>query len=555
MENTTQSEYKCTIQTSKNGISGELNLPLNKGTTLFVLGANGVGKSALTHRIYEHNSEHSKRILSHRQIWFTDNSANMTPTQKIHYENQFKDSDRQSHSRTKDEHSNTRPSMAVFDLINFENVRARKISNAVDKKNMEEATGLSNNIKSPLAEINELFAVSNIPVHIEFRDEQLFASKNGSELYSIAELSDGEKNTLLICADVLTAEENSLIIIDEPERHLHRSIIAPLLSSLLQKRKDCAFVISTHDIDLPVEHPKSNILLLRGCQWNGRSIKDWDADLISEGDEIPDSIKREILGSKRNILFVEGTRGSLDMQLYQLIFSNFTVIPQGNCSQVINAVAGIKATKKLNWINAYGLIDNDGKTDEDIQKLSEKGIAVLPCYSVESLYYNPAIVEKIAQGLEKARGQEIKELFDELFEKATSEIVGSDKLQKKLFSKICEKQLRARVMSRLPKNQDILKGENFHFCEDTKKLLEEEKVIFDKMVKEKDYTGIINRYPVRETSVLNKIVKELGLLDHKTYGNSVRELIRDDKEIMEFYKDLLSSLIELIAPQNENTRA
>lgn len=550
MNNATQSKYKFTIPTSKNGINGTLNFSLNEGTTLFVLGANSVGKSALMHSIFEQNPNHSKRILPHRQTWFTDNSTNMTLSQKITYENRIKDSDRQILSRSKVEHSSERSSMSVFDLINSENVRARNIANEVGKKDMAAANRLSD-IQSPLAGINELLAFSNIPVIIKFtNDEQLFASKNGCEPYSIAELSDGERNALLICSDVLTAEPNSLIIIDEPERHLHRSIISPLLSSLFQKRKDCAFVISTHDIHLPIDHPKSSVLLLRGCQWNGRSIKDWDADLISEGDEIPNSVKREILGSKRDILFVEGTYESLDILIYQLIFSNFTVIPQGNCSQVERSVVGIKGTEKLHWINAYGLIDADGRTPEQIQELLKKGIAALECYSVESLYYDLTIVNKIAQRRESAREQETNELF----KKATSEIIASIEPHKeKLCSRLCEKQLRNILMRSLPKSKEILEGKNFHFCKDTTKLLEDEKARFDKMVEGKNYTGLINRYPVRETPVLDKIAGGLGL-DRKTYESSVRQLIREDEKTMEFYKTLLSPLEKLIATQNKNTR-
>jgi ABC-type cobalamin/Fe3+-siderophores transport system ATPase subunit len=38
------SKYKFTIQTSNNG---QLDIPLSKGKAVFVLGANGVGKSTL----------------------------------------------------------------------------------------------------------------------------------------------------------------------------------------------------------------------------------------------------------------------------------------------------------------------------------------------------------------------------------------------------------------------------------------------------------------------------------------------------------------------------
>jgi len=385
----TDSKYKFTIQTSNNG---ELNIPLTEGKAVFVLGANGVGKSTLMHNLFQQNLNHSKRILAHRQTWFKDNSMNMTASQKTQSEQNIKGYDQDVASRWKDDYSTQRSNISIFDLINSQNIRARNIADAYDAKELGLADKFSNK-QAPLQAINELLAISNIPIKITLgKDEQLFASKNGSELYSIAELSDGERNALLIGADVLTSEPNTLIILDEPERHLHRSIISPLLSSLFQKRKDCVFVISTHDVYLPIDHNKASVLLLRGCQWSGKSILNWDADLISETDEIPNEIKREIIGSKREILFVEGENESLDRQIYQLIFPNLTVLPQGSFTQVEKTVEGIKGTESLHWINAYGLIDADDRTPEQIENLLEKGIVALETYSVESLYYNLEII-------------------------------------------------------------------------------------------------------------------------------------------------------------------
>src|SRR5690606_1725726 len=143
-------------------------------------------------------------------------------------------------------------------------------------------------------------------------DERVFASKKGSNPYSIAELSDGERNAILIAADVLTAKPNTVFVIDEPERHLHRSITSPLLSSLFQKRTDCSFVIATHDLNLPLDNPDASVLIIRDCKWSGSHIAGWETDLVSSGLEIDYNIKQDILGPQRTLLFVEGTDSSLD---------------------------------------------------------------------------------------------------------------------------------------------------------------------------------------------------------------------------------------------------
>ncbi|WP_333851917.1 DUF4435 domain-containing protein [Epilithonimonas sp.] len=535
----TENKYKFAIQTSNNGI---LNIPLTEGNALFVLGANGVGKSTLMHKLFEQNFDHTKRILAHRQTWFTDNTMNLTARDKKSNEQDMKNRDRQVTSRWKDDYSSSRSSITIFDLINSENIRARNITKEVDNDNLAQAKKLSN-IQAPLESINELLALSNIPIVISLmKDEQLFASKNGSEPYSIAELSDGERNALLICSDVLTTEPNQLIILDEPERHLHRSIISPLLSSLFQKRKDCVFVISTHDVFLPIDHSEASVLLLRSCQWNGKNIKDWDADLISEADEIPSSIKREILGSKRNILFVEGDYESLDRQVYSLIYPNISVMPQGSCTQVEKAVEGIKGTEKLHWINSYGLIDADDRTEEQIQNLLNKGIAALTCYSVEALYYNLEIVKRIAKRLAEVLGQDETELF----EKATSGIISVLIPHKtRLCSRLCEKQVRNSVMTGLPKHKDIQEKGNFELKINLKDIQEKEEAHFDKLVADKNLDGLISRYPVRETPVLTKIATGLGMTRDK-YESAVRKLIIDDKETKEYFKTLLKPLTTLI---------
>ncbi len=535
----TENKYKFAIQTSNNGT---INIPMTEGKALFVLGANGVGKSTLMHKLFEQNFNHTKRILAHRQTWFHSNAMDMTASSKKQTETNMKNNDHQVYSRWKDDYSGARSSISIFDLINSENVRARNIAGAVDKDDMTFAKKLSN-AQAPLQAINELLAISNIPVVITLgKDEQLFASKNGSEPYSIAELSDGERNALLICSDVLTTDPNHLIILDEPERHLHRSIISPLLSSLFQKRKDCVFVISTHDVFLPIDHSEASVLLLRSCQWSGKNIKDWDADLISEADEIPNSIKREILGSKRNILFVEGDYDSLDRQIYSLIYPSITVMPQGSCTQVEKAVEGIKGTEKLHWINSYGLIDADDRTAEQIQNLLDKGIAALNCYSVEALYYNLEIVKRIAKRLSEVLGQDEKVLL----EKATSGIITELNPHKlRLCSRLCEKQVRNSVMTALPKHKDIQEKGNFELKMNLKEIQEKEEAHFDKLVEDKNLDGLISRYPVRETPVLTKIAAGLGMTRDK-YESAVRKLIIDDNETKEYFKTLLKPLTTLI---------
>lgn len=530
---------KFTIQTSNNGV---LNIPLIQGQAVFVLGANGVGKSTLMHNIFTQNRQKAKRILAHRRTWFTSNAMNMTAQHKKETEQYMTNSDVNIQSRWRDDYSEQRSSISIFDLINSENIRARDIARAVDEDNIESAKKLSN-AQAPIQAINELLAISNIPIVISLeKDEQLFASKNGSAPYSIAELSDGERNALLIATDVLTSDLNSLIIIDEPERHLHRSIISPLLSSLFAKRKDCSFVVSTHDVLLPTDNDNSKTLLLRDCTWNGKNIKSWDADLIENNNHIPDIVKQEILGSKRKILFVEGDSRSLDKQIYQLIFPTVTVQPLGDCGQIERAIEGIIQTDGFHWLNAFGLVDADDRTPEQIEQLKEKGIVCLPCYSVESLYYNTDIIRHVA----KRYSEIIEKSEQELYETAISRIIPSLLAHKeRLCARLSERNVRKQVMSSLPKHRDIIQKGRFEINLNLADFLIQEEQIFNTLIARQDLNGLIERYPIRETPVINEIANAFGL-ERKIYEGVVRKLVIEKVEVLTMFKIKLNDLTTLI---------
>ena len=76
-----------------------------------------------------------------------------------------------------------------------------------------------------------------------------------------------------------------------------------------------------------------------------------------------------ILGSRKPILFVEGTSSSLDMALYRACYPEWTIIPRESCSAVIHAVSSMK--KLLNdmpllRLQCAGIVDKDGKYEHNI---------------------------------------------------------------------------------------------------------------------------------------------------------------------------------------------
>ncbi len=516
-----------------------LNLTVNVGEMLFILGANGTGKSSLMQAFASASREKTRRITAHRQTWFRSGSPEFTGKQRAEYEQNVFHHDRGKNARWMDDYAQQRAQMAIYDLVNSENMRARDITRAVDQRNTEEVARLAAQ-DGAFKVMNRMLRLANldIVVSVEANDE-IMATRNGSKPYSIAKLSDGERNAILIAANVLTVPPGTLLLIDEPERHLHRSIISPLLSLLLKERPDCAFVVSTHETLLPVDNPKSKVLLTRACLYEGDSVTSYDVDLLESTDAIDDDLKRRILGERRKIVFVEGIEHSLDKPLYSLLFPNASIVATANCREVENAVVGIKGTAELHWVKPFGLVDNDSSEPERIADLQGKGVIPLNVYSVESIYYHPDVQKLAGEKLTSVVGGSL----DEKLKKATQDALRAIRQNAgHLSNRIAEKAARAQVFSLLPKKGEVVAGGKRTVELDFQKIAKEEGARLDALINASDFVGVLKPYPIRESPALDAIAKALNFATRAQYEAAVRRLLADDPEAVKLVRALLGLL-------------
>jgi hypothetical protein len=463
----------------------------------------------------------------------------LSAQQKRDFELTIRGVDTSLESRWKDDYATQRASIAIYDLIDVENVRARSIAGAVDGNNIDLAKTLSKK-DAPIKIINELLRLSNIPIKISVSEsDQVVASKCGGTPYSIAELSDGERNALLIAANVLTVKDGILVLIDEPERHLHRSIISPLLTLLFSKRHDCAFIVSTHDVMLPLDNPSARTLLIRSCTYAGSAVSGWDADLVPPETEIDDDLKKDILGARRKLLFIEGTEGSLDKPLYSLVFPNVSVVAKSSCRDVEHAVSSIRDSDDLHWLHAFGIVDNDRRTEADINRLKGKGIYALSVFSVESIYYHPNVQDLVAQRHAAVTGDDASTY---LANAKTAAIEAIKPHVQRLSERTAEKALREQVFRHLPTQKKIATGEHINISIDIANAVKLERERLQNALDAGNLAEIISRYPADETPALDKIVKELGFQNREQYEGAVRKLLMDDNEALTFVKSLFGTL-------------
>jgi ABC-type Mn2+/Zn2+ transport system ATPase subunit len=521
-----------------------LDLAVAAGEVVLLLGANGTGKSSLMHRFYGAHDANARRITAHRQTWFESNAITLSPQQRQQTEANIRGHDTNPQSRWMEYAPSSRASMAIYDLVDAENVRAREIASAVDSDNFDLVKELRKK-DAPIKIINELLRLSNIPVTIAIQENaQVVASKNGSAPYSIAELSDGERNAILIAANVLTAKRGTLLLIDEPERHLHRSIISPLLSQLFAKRPDCAFVVSTHDVMLPLDNPDARTLLIRGCSYNGSTVTAWDADIVTPGAGIDDDLRRDILGARRKILFVEGVEKSLDKPLYSLVFPDVSVIAKGSCRDVERAVVSIRDADGLHWLDAFGLVDNDRRPQAEIDRLKGRGVYATTVYSAEGVYYHPEVQRRVAERHASTTGDDFEKQIAEARSAAIAAIAPH---VQRLTERVAEKLIREEFFAHIPNKDQISAATPVNISIDVPKIVGAERTRLQEALDAGDLTTIVSRYPVRETPVLDAIARKLGFQDRGQYEGAVRKLLMDDPEALTFVRSLFSTLAADIA--------
>ena len=529
-----------------------LPISLEAGDRLFMVGANGTGKSALIqHLVSLHSNKTIKRISAHRQTWFNSGSIDLTPQGRRAFDEQDLQHEVRTESRWKDHNAHQKQSAVFFDLVAKDNAEARSLRSRlrqVDPRNpgrdLRDVIEAARRSVPLFEQLNELLALGTLTVSLENSDgeEILARHDNNGPSFSIAQMSDGERNAALIAATVLTVEPGTTLLIDEPELHLHRAIIEPFLSALFEQRTDCAFVVSTHEIALPMAHPSARVLLVRSCEWKGNTAKAWDVAVLDPTEDLPEELKRAILGARRRILFVEGTSSSLDLPLYNELFPGLSVVPKGSCVDVERAVDGLRSSHNLHHVEAFGLIDRDDKSDDDVRRLAGKHVFALSAYSVEALYYCSDAIAAAARRQSETFGNDADVMIESATQKALDEL-NQNGLAENMAARRCERRLTERVLSKLQSEKQLIKaGANpqITVCVDSPYPNELNRL--KTFINARDLDGLVARYPLHKSRMFSAIAEALACPDRGHYEKIVLSRVRADAELAQKLKKRIGPL-------------
>lgn len=226
---------------------------------------------------------------------------------------------------------------------------------------------------------------------IAMLDGKVLVDVGSDSSYHGREMSDGERVTLYLLGQCLAAPDGSMIIVDEPELHLHKTLMDKLWNKVEELCPSKFLVYITHDLDFAASRTGAKKIWTQSYDTAG-----WIWSEIPHEDALPEALILEIIGSRKPILFCEG---DLDNTVYQLCFPDLHVVQRGGAEKVIEATKALSENSVLHTLQVYGIVDRDVRSDDEIERLRQHQIYVLDFAEIENLLCMESIVRLIASHL------------------------------------------------------------------------------------------------------------------------------------------------------------
>ena len=293
----------------------EIQLPLNinkeepviSANSLVVIGTNGAGKSSFGRALLTRYADRALKISGLHALFITGQPDEHTP------------SDEWMQLQMLIKERLLLPRITEYEKMILR-LQREEFEAAV---NYKEACKLNAGLEPPATKIDVIQQIweQMFPHNRLVRKSgfiELTSAERSCNSYTAGRMSDSEKLVFYLIAAGLYAPANALLVIEEPETLLHSSIKNLLWDKIEELRPDCTFVYLTHDIDFALARRSCKRLWIRSYDADHQI---WDYELIENNKSLPEELYMEVLGSRKPILFIEGTdNNSIDNRLYSLVF-------------------------------------------------------------------------------------------------------------------------------------------------------------------------------------------------------------------------------------------
>ena len=372
----------------------------------------------------------------------------------------------------------------------------------------------------------EIFSSLGLDRDIIADRESLFLKGNQIAQYSMNDASDGEKNIAYLIMATLLAPDDSFIFIDEPERHLNGALMRNLFDKLESERPDLRFVYLTHNIDFVESRKNVALIYLEKSE----AYKKWKFKKIEDYSDISLDVILGIEGTKKDIIFCEGTRSSIDCKVLECLFPEYEIQPVSSCEQVKLNTKGINGKEHLFRRKAFGLIDNDYMQTAEIESLRNDHIFAIGYNEWENFIIRSEILEYINSSHLNKDLACVKSEVIEHIKKAGKAPILSDFITKRYTKMLYATKLS--YSKTLESQLDTINNKN------KSDLMDEVQKLSDKIDSLTDYDELVSIVPAK--MLLNSVAQGIGLASGDDYVDLLVKLLKQDSAFNASIKTLLS---------------
>ena len=388
--------------------NGNFPIEISPGSAAIFVGANGSGKTKLAVFVEKFFKDKAHRISAHRSLSLNPNVTKISENQaleKLHKGGGDFDTvnhiDREKDLVTYRNNLRWKESPETYLLNDYDPMLQALFAQQANICKMAYDILVSGaqkldhrNMPIKFKQLTEIWErlLPYRQLNITADDISVLSLIDANYEYPASEMSDGERAIFYMIGQVLVACDNQILIIDEPELHMHPSIMSKLWDELESVRPDCTFIYITHDLAFAASRSAQKYVIR-----NYTSTPTWKIETVPDDTGFSEEIVTLILGSRKPILFVEGTENSLDLPIYRACYPEWTVIPRSSCTEVIHSVVTMRKNKSFTRVTCTGIVDGDDYTKEDRDQLKDLGIQVLPVCQVENLLLLPSVTASILE--------------------------------------------------------------------------------------------------------------------------------------------------------------
>lgn len=355
--------------------------------------------------------------------------------------------------------------------------------------------------------------------------------------YQAKYMSDGERVALYLISQCLLAPKGMTIVVDEPEIHLHRTIMTRLWDTIERFCEDKYFVYITHDLEFAASRKESTKIWCKAFH----GINNLELELLPNDDNIPEELMLEVLGNRKPVLFVEGEKNSYDYQLYKEIYADKYVIPAHNCTKVIELTKAFNndRIRNIHHLNVKGLIDRDYLSQHEIDSYSKDGVFTLNVAEVENLYLIEPILRIVAEHMALDPDVIVEKVKSFVF----SEFVKEKSTQLK---ELCSRSISFRLQQfQKPQGDSLQELKDALIASvgviDVDKIYADNQTIIDEIISTSDYQRLL--YIYNRKSLSGRVSHFFGLANNK-YPDLVLNLLKTNKrkEIIDSLKSIMPNI-------------